>query len=88
MAAPPNIPLHRLGQRKTTAADDNLPEPPPSHRRLSPGPSQFPRYIQFLFIAGLTALFILLAVSMQRNHFLDGALDHRPQHVADDDQAK
>jgi hypothetical protein len=42
----------------------------------------WPGYIQFLFVVGLVALFILLAVSMQRHHFLDGSLDHR-ENVAD-----
>jgi hypothetical protein len=45
--------------------------------------SHWPGYIQFLFVVGLTALFIALAVSMQRHHFLDGSLDHREQRAAD-----
>jgi hypothetical protein len=38
---------------------------------------RWPGFIQFLFVVGLTLMFILLALSMQRHHFLDGSLDHR-----------
>ena len=73
MAVHPNPAHLDPAQRK------NAPQQPapPAERTHWPG------YIQFLFVAGLTALFILLAVSMQRNHFLDGALDHPEQHAAD-----
>jgi hypothetical protein len=85
MAPIRNSPLHH---RNPSGTESDPFAGPPSLRKPDPKPSHWPGYIQFLFVAGLTALFILLAVSMQRNHFLDGALDHRQQHVADDNQAQ
>ena len=37
------------------------------------GPNaRWPAYVQALAVVGLTILFLLLAVSMQRHHFLNG----------------
>ena len=36
--------------------------------------SRWPDVVQFVFIVCLTVLFLLLAVSMQRHHFLRGEL--------------
>lgn len=36
--------------------------------------SRWPEYVQFLFVVCLTMLFLLLAVSMQRHHFMQGGL--------------
>ena len=80
MAPPRNSPLNHR-RSSGTESDPNM--APPRPPKPEPKPSHWPGYIQFLFVAGLTALFILLAVSMQRNHFLDGALDHPEQHAAD-----
>jgi hypothetical protein len=80
MATPRNSPLHH---RRFPGADADLSTAAPRPPKPEPKPSHWPGYIQFLFVAGLTALLILLAVSMQRNHFLDGSLDHREQRAAD-----
>jgi hypothetical protein len=34
--------------------------------------SRWPQYVQALIVLGVTMLFLLLAVSMQRHHFLNG----------------
>lgn len=34
--------------------------------------SRWPQYVQFLVVLGLTVLFLLLALSLQRHHFLNG----------------
>jgi hypothetical protein len=36
--------------------------------------SRWPEYVQFLFVVGLTVLFLLLAVTMRRHHFMRGEL--------------
>lgn len=36
--------------------------------------SRWPDVVQFVFVVGLTVLFLLLAVSMRRHHFLRGEL--------------
>ncbi len=43
-------------------------------KRVAPsGPhSRWPQYVQYLLVVGMTALFLLLAVSMQQHHFLSG----------------
>jgi hypothetical protein len=39
----------------------------------SSGPnSRWPPYVQYLVVVGITVLFLLLAVNMQRHHFLSG----------------
>lgn len=44
----------------------------------SSGPnSRWPEYVQFLVVVGLTVLFLLLAVSMQRHHFMRGEFYQR-----------
>ncbi len=45
----------------------------PRRRPAPEGPnSRWPQYVQFLIVVGVTVLFLLLAVSMQRHHFLNG----------------
>jgi hypothetical protein len=39
--------------------------------------SRWPDYMQFLAVVVVTVLFLLLAVSMSRHHFLQGELDER-----------
>jgi hypothetical protein len=39
--------------------------------------SRWPKYMQFLCVVGLTVLFLMLAVSMSRHHFMRGELDER-----------
>ena len=39
--------------------------------------SRWPEYVQFLFVVCLTILFLLLAVSMKRHHFMQGSLYDR-----------
>ena len=39
--------------------------------------SSWPGYLQFLFVVALTVMFLLLALSMKRHHFLDGNQDAR-----------
>ena len=34
--------------------------------------SRWPQYVQFLVVVAVTVLFLLLAVSMQRHHFMNG----------------
>ena len=34
--------------------------------------SRWPQYVQYLVVVGVTALFLLLAASMQRHHFFTG----------------
>ncbi len=34
--------------------------------------SRWPQYVQYLVVAGMTALFLLLAASMHRHHFFTG----------------
>jgi hypothetical protein len=34
--------------------------------------SRWPQYVQFLVVVTVTVLFLLLAVSMQRHHFMNG----------------
>lgn len=34
--------------------------------------SRWPQYIQFLVVLTLTVLFLFLAISMQRHHFMNG----------------
>ena len=43
-------------------------------RPVKPGGpnTRWPQYVQYLVVVGVTALFLLLAVSMQRHHFLSG----------------
>jgi hypothetical protein len=65
-----------LEPRKATSTEARISRPDPTS-------AHWPGYVRFLFVAGLTLLLILLAVSMQRHHFLDGALDHREQRAAD-----
>ena len=37
------------------------------------GPNtRWPRYVQYLTVVGITALFLLLAISMQGHHFFNG----------------
>jgi hypothetical protein len=43
----------------------------PVAREGGPG-SRWPQYVQALVVVGVTLLFLLLAVSMQRHHFLNG----------------
>ncbi len=50
----------------------------------SDGPkSSWPGYIQFLFVVMVTVIFVLLALSMKRHHFLDGMQDN-PIHASKD----
>jgi hypothetical protein len=37
--------------------------------------SRWPQYVQYLVVVGVTALFLLLAASMQRHHFFNGEND-------------
>jgi hypothetical protein len=49
-----------------------------AENRWKGGPnSRWPEYVQFLFVVGLTVLLLLLAVSMQRHHFMRGELYQR-----------
>ena len=45
--------------------------------------SSWPGYIQFLFVLMLTVMFVLLALSMKRHHFLNGMQDN-PIHASKD----
>jgi hypothetical protein len=41
------------------------------------GPNtRWPQYVQYLVVVGVTALFLLLAVSMQQHHFLTGEAEN------------
>ena len=44
--------------------------------------SRWPQYVQFLVVVAVTVLFLLLAVSMQRHHFMNGEFYDR-SHPAD-----
>jgi hypothetical protein len=44
--------------------------------------SRWPQYVQFLVVVTVTVLFLLLAVSMQRHHFMNGEFYDR-SHPAD-----
>jgi hypothetical protein len=50
----------------------------PSRPNKPSGPrgpnSHWPEYVQFLFVVGLTVLFLMLAVTMRRHHFMRGEL--------------
>jgi hypothetical protein len=39
--------------------------------------SRWPKYVQFLCVVCLTVLFLMLAMAMQRHHFLQGDLYER-----------
>jgi hypothetical protein len=39
--------------------------------------SRWPEYVQFVFVVCLTVLFLMLAVSMSRHHFMRGELYQR-----------
>jgi hypothetical protein len=55
----------------------------PRKAALRGGPnSRWPQYVQALVVVGVTLLFLLLAVSMQRHHFLNGEFYGR-NHPAD-----
>jgi hypothetical protein len=41
--------------------------------------SRWPQYVQFLVVVTVTVLFLLLAVSMQRHHFMNGEFYGRSQ---------
>ncbi len=47
-------------------------------KRVRPsGPNtRWPQYVQYLVVVGVTALFLLLAVSMQQHHFLSGEAEN------------
>jgi len=46
------------------------------------GPNtRWPQYVQYMVVAGVTLLFLLLVVSMQRHHFFNG--EHEKFHSAD-----
>ena len=47
-------------------------------RASGPG-SRWPKYVQALVVVGVTLLFLMLAVSMQRHHFLNGEFYGRNQ---------
>lgn len=46
----------------------------PARRPTGGQDSRWPEYVQFLFVVCLTVIFLLLAVSMKRHHFLRGEL--------------
>ncbi len=52
----------------------------PRKRAVRGGPNtRWPQYVQFLVVVGVTVLFLMLAVSMQRHHFLNGEFYGRNQ---------
>jgi hypothetical protein len=57
------------------AGDGKWNEREPERSRRSGRPvSRWPDYLQFVFVVVLTVVFLLLAVSMKRHHFLRGEL--------------
>jgi hypothetical protein len=44
--------------------------------------SRWPQYVQFMVVVGITVLFLVLAISMQQHHFLNGEFYDR-SHPAD-----
>jgi hypothetical protein len=48
-----------------------------TRKAIEPGVphSRWPQIVQYLVVAGVTALFLLLAASMQRHHFFTGEHD-------------
>ncbi len=47
-------------------------------KRVRPsGPNtRWPQYVQYLVVVGVTALFLLLAVTMQQHHFFNGEAEN------------
>ena len=51
------------------------------------GPNtRWPPYVQYLVVVGVTALFLFLAISMQRHHFMNGEFYDRSHPVDTTDQ--
>ena len=49
--------------------------------------SRWPQYVQFLTVVTVTVLFLLLAVAMQRHHFMNGEFYDRSHPADQADQA-
>jgi hypothetical protein len=69
----PGIPsgMNRVGM----TGDVSRPGVPSGPRKpVAPGGphSRWPQYVQFLVVVTVTVLFLLLAVCMQRHHFMNG----------------
>jgi len=77
------------GQIPTSARMPGLLVGPRKPARPSGPNTRWPPYVQYLVVVGMTALFLFLAISMQRHHFMNGEFYDRshPTDQADQSQA-
>ena len=68
------------------ASRPGIPSGPRKAAARSGPNTRWPQYVQFLVVVAVTVLFLVLAVSMQRHHFMNGEFYERSHPTESTDQ--